>query len=828
MKFVLNKDKIEIQDKEKLNSGSVNYYEADVEYDESWEGLTIKAVLVASEEETGRSISVIDNKIYLDNSLDGTYNIGFVGYTIENNTKIYQISTRLLAITFKKGAGQITTQEGTLPTPTQWEIYVAQIQEMIDDLEEQIPTKYSQLTNDNNTVQDANYIHTDNNFSNEYKNKIINLENVIYDTRTKTQTTAISTSSISASTVILDVVIEANQNYTIKIDDPNSILNNNKITLYWLNESGNRTSLGTFTAGVPVTLVSSAKIIGFTGYKASNTVTPPGNIVATITYTTEYSANSLQKRVSNIENNFQVINDNLDGISYISPNLFDPENFEEGTTMNASGTIGSNATYGLTDYIPVTPGQKLWWNCGNARMLCAFYSNKDVYSSAGSNVELTSGSYTVPQNVSYVKITFTLSNIPNNPTINMGTELSGYLPYGNYYIKDDAIITIPKEKITGLSIEQTEALLGSTSVNAISNTLTSGNALSITSAPWFIKKNVGVSAVMKFDSFTSVTIGKGYENYRGRWIKIDNSNITPYYYDGTNTVTGTAIAHGLTISSYLQVTMFMGMDGVCYIVINTTDGTFNTKVDFGYEWNYAPFIFAEQNMNNVKLSYSCADLRCPLWICGDSYMGVADTRVSGQLKNAGYWNYLIDAIAGGRAVDTGTPGKSLYNDLQKMLEFGVPKFLIWELGMNGGTQMNIDFLPTLVELCAEKDIELILYLPPSVPSIDNTSLQNYIKSLNIRYIDGNDAVGANAQGVWYTGMLATDEVHPTSLGAKAIAMRFLSDAPELMQYGILTDTSEKLDVDKVKSSYSTTSGNVYDVTYINTTVGNIETLLSAI
>ena len=33
---------------------------------------------------------------------------------------------------------------------------------------------------------------------------------------------------------------------------------------------------------------------------------------------------------------------------------------------------------------------------------------------------------------------------------------------------------------------------------------------------------------------------------------------------------------------------------------------------------------------------------------------------------------------------------------------------------------------------------------------------------------------------------------------------------------------------KVKSSYSTTSGDVYDVTYINSIVGNIESLLSQI
>lgn len=42
------------------------------------------------------------------------------------------------------------------------------------------------------------------------------------------------------------------------------------------------------------------------------------------------------------------------------------------------------------------------------------------------------------------------------------------------------------------------------------------------------------------------------------------------------------------------------------------------------------------------------------------------------------------------------------------------------------------------------------------------------------------------------------------------------------------DISGKLDTSKVKSTYSTTSGDVYDVTYINSTVGDIESLLSEV
>ena len=45
-----------------------------------------------------------------------------------------------------------------------------------------MPTKLSDLSNDNNTVQDANYVHTDNNYTTEEKTKLAGLEN--YDDTT--------------------------------------------------------------------------------------------------------------------------------------------------------------------------------------------------------------------------------------------------------------------------------------------------------------------------------------------------------------------------------------------------------------------------------------------------------------------------------------------------------------------------------------------------------------------------------------------------------------------------------------------------------------------
>lgn len=151
MKFILNKDTLKIENEDRINAGAVNYYEADVEYDESWNGLTIECVIVKKNNDVGNSIAVINKKMFIDQNLNGLYSIGFVGYTIEDNKKIYQISTNLKTLHFYKGAGEIKTENTDLPTPTEWEVYIAQIQELLKNMgngtSEEGTTDYNKLEN---------------------------------------------------------------------------------------------------------------------------------------------------------------------------------------------------------------------------------------------------------------------------------------------------------------------------------------------------------------------------------------------------------------------------------------------------------------------------------------------------------------------------------------------------------------------------------------------------------------------------------------------------------------------------------------------------------
>lgn len=133
MLFKLNKDNLTIKNTDIQNAGSLNYYEADIEFDTSWNNLDIVAVITKKDEQKGISIAVINNKLYIDQEMNGIYTIGFIGYIIENDKKTYQISTNLKNISFQRGAGEIETHEKELPTPSEWEIYIAQIQEMLEN-----------------------------------------------------------------------------------------------------------------------------------------------------------------------------------------------------------------------------------------------------------------------------------------------------------------------------------------------------------------------------------------------------------------------------------------------------------------------------------------------------------------------------------------------------------------------------------------------------------------------------------------------------------------------------------------------------------------------
>lgn len=144
MKIVVENDKITNIDDININSGSIRYYRIDFEFDESWNDLTKKVVIINRKTTQAKEFAIIDNYVYLDVFESGDYSVGVVGYTLnEENEKEYQISTNLRVICIRKGAGQFKATINEIPTISEWEIYINQIQELcngvvIKNIEEEV------------------------------------------------------------------------------------------------------------------------------------------------------------------------------------------------------------------------------------------------------------------------------------------------------------------------------------------------------------------------------------------------------------------------------------------------------------------------------------------------------------------------------------------------------------------------------------------------------------------------------------------------------------------------------------------------------------------
>ena len=144
---------------------------------------------------------------------------------------------------------------------------------------------------------------------------------------------------------------------------------------------------------------------------------------------------------------------------------------------------------------------------------------------------------------------------------------------------------------------------------------------------------------------------------------------------------------------------------------------------------------------------------------------------------------------------SGYPGESssyAYLALKDMLEkYGQPNTLVWAHGMNDGSDTGdapnstwLNALNNVVKMCNKYNINIVLSTIPTVPSVYNEKKNTYIRESGFKYIDFAKAVGADGTGAWYTGMLSSDNVHPTESGALALYMQAIIDCPDITFDGV--------------------------------------------
>lgn len=105
-----------------------------------------------------------------------------------------------------------------------------EIKQDIIDLESNIPTKLSDLTNDGNFVTDNNYVHTDNNFTNNLKNKLDGIESEATKTIVDSSITNTSTNPVESKVIYnalnskLDTSLKGSANGIAELDNNGKIL----------------------------------------------------------------------------------------------------------------------------------------------------------------------------------------------------------------------------------------------------------------------------------------------------------------------------------------------------------------------------------------------------------------------------------------------------------------------------------------------------------------------------------------------------------------------------------------------------------------------------
>ena len=308
------------------------------------------------------------------------------------------------------------------------------------------------------------------------------------------------------------------------------------------------------------------------------------------------------------------------------------------------------------------------------------------------------------------------------------------------------------------------------------------NGQSFTLARTNVKKNNVFSFLAKITSFLSILIGHGKNAYDSSYLVIDGTKITRHNYTSTDDVR--EYTHGLTIDDYIYVEIQVGV-GLAKVIVYSNQQTYTIN-ETTWSGDGNADIFVESNgstLTDCVFTWSSGDFRKSVWMYGDSYF---------SMTSASRWPYYLDQYGYiDNVLLNAYPGEATSGALtalgNALTYYGKPKFIVWCLGMNDGADTNentpssswMNGVNSVLAYCNQYDITPIFATIPSVPTLYHEGKNKWVRESGYRYIDFAKAVGATSEGVWYDGMLSTDEVHPATPGAIALYFRAIADAPEI-------------------------------------------------
>lgn len=445
---------------------------------------------------------------------------------------------------------------------------------------------------------------------------------------------------------------------------------------------------------------------------------------------------------------------------------------------NLTGLLQENASYFSTGFIRVKEQERLSVYNEDMNVLpirMGAYFNKEGKYLSGFSTESTV--IVVPYGAYYVRFS-------------MKIEYQGHLmltePNAHKFV-NAGDVALRKEVSFGASTSYDPANKVATYK---ADTVEAGEVISLTDFPKYINRGFRMSLFASCSTIPTIKIGKGDANnevsgsrqavvsfYGGQCEILTNYNENGFAdmdYVGSDNITAQDFIH-IVVDFEPDKTMKVS------VTSNNTSGSvshFGITIPENYYYaTGAPFFKTTQQLKNVTFSVSAKALESDVWVIGDSYMGMSDGRVMGQLlKTFNIKNVYVCAKPGLGSAEA-------FDDLQLALNYHRPRTLVWYVGINDEYETYQNYVNRVRELCSTYNIDLVLNMIPSTPTLDRTSHRNLVKNIGERYVDSYGAVSGHMssnQTAWGNGLLSADNTHPTIKGACVLAARLVTDVPELL------------------------------------------------
>lgn len=441
-------------------------------------------------------------------------------------------------------------------------------------------------------------------------------------------------------------------------------------------------------------------------------------------------------------------------------NILDISKITEGVYINSQGGESSNPSFFASDYIPITGEASFIIDGSNSGGAYTYLYDKDkkpltgVYQQSG--YEGGKYRYTPVYSAAakYIRCSCALTNIDKCGVVYghvAPTNIDEYSPiYG--YIKeyDLKIQKASNEKEFGYSAGKSSLVAGEEMILRVPN----------------IQSEFVETFYAKIDNATGIDFCVDTQCAVAR-ITASEIVITGTSVDNLH-LSEKRYTHGLTIKDYVCVTIVHGYElGVAKITLSSggADYSISDAPWYGTLYRCHANVIAGSLMD-IILSYHPTGMKKPVWMYGDSYFGIWTKYLIGKFSN-----YMLDAYYG--------VGASVALDsMKRALAITKPSVIVWCQGMNNwesawegheeSYQQWEDATNEVINICNAYGIELVLCTIPSTATHSNARKNAFVVNSGYRYIDVNNAVG-DGQGTWYDGYLASDDIHPTDKGSRAIA-----------------------------------------------------------